>query len=164
MGTWVRIDGKVDLSITDMFVRFNLSEYRYEHYDIIKQKIESIVKRSFDRNKLAWGLDSYCGVTFDDKCCYRSNYLYLYDIVYSDRQHYVTSYDTCTFYLNAWSRYGTYEQGQQFVENMIHSLKSNNCFVNWNTKIIVTADSVDDMSIYNGHKSMSITTEALNQY
>lgn len=158
MGTWVRIDGKINLSISNMFNRFKLSEYRYEHYIILKQKIESIVKRSYYRKELDCGLDTYCGVTFDDKCCYRSNYSYLPDMVDPNRTHYVTLYDSCVFYLNVWSRYGSYEQGQQFVENVIHSLKSNNCSFYFGTKIVVTADYTDNLSIYNGYDILEFNT------
>lgn len=157
MDTWVRIDGKINLNISNMFDSFNLSEYRHEDYVILKQKIESIVQRSYHQD-LDCGFDTYCGVTFDDKCCHRSNYLYLTDTVDPNKKHYVTSYDSCVLYLNVWSRSGSYEQGQQFVENMINSLKSNNCNVEHGTKIIVTADYTDKLSIYTGHDILEFNT------
>lgn len=160
MGTWVRVSGKIDVDISCLYHRNELSPYRYEDYKRVQSVIKKWIERAYRKHLFkGLGLDCYCGMTFDEQSAYHSNYEYLYDCTGQNRYD-ITRYDGLTIYLNVWDRNGLLSDGEKFVGTVLQILKSNQCFVRDTTMINVTADyAPEQLIVYTGNKSVELTVK-----
>lgn len=165
MGTWVRVSGKIDLNLYHIYDRLNgyghpLSSYRYEHFKLVQQQIKKWIERSFHKHPVqGFTCDKHCSVVFDESTAYHSPYDTLED-PFNNNQYNVSQYDYVTVYINVWDRNGMLEGGKAFVDNVLHTLQSNGCYVNSTTMINVTADyAPEQLIVYNGDKSVEVTVK-----
>lgn len=63
--------------------------------------------------------------------------------------------------MGTWVRVnGMLEGGKAFVDNILHTLQSNGCFVNFTTMINVTADyAPEQLIVHTGDKSVEVTVK-----
>ena len=165
MGTWVRVSGKIDLNLYHIYDRLNeyghpLSSYRYEHFKLVQQQIKKWIERSFHKHlDQGFTCDKHCSVVFDESTAYHSPYDTLEDPINNNRYN-ISQYDCVTVYINVWDRNGMLEGGKAFVDNVLHTLQSNGCFVNFTTMINVTADyAPEQLIVYTGDKPVELTVK-----
>ena len=147
MGAWVSVQGEFNLNCYEMFERFNLNHYNVKHQNDAKRKIENWIEKAFNQH-----LNS--GLALDVGCEYQfvdldpsDNFVVLYDD--QDESQCVTAFYILAFRIRAWDRNGDHKQGQQFIESLIHTFKSNGCELRQGTFIREKCDYDYKETFYN---------------
>ena len=158
MGTWVRINGQINVNLGCAYRRFSENPCVYEYYVNMKNRIKKWVDRAY-RKHLSIGLpiDCGCDVLFIDRQQSHRNEGYDFFSNPSD----LSEYNYCTIVLHVWDRNGDFNNGSAFIEDVFHKLRTNGIEIEFGTFVTVQPDYSSTALAYTPQGRYSVDFESI---